>query len=373
MRAWVAIVLAMAAGCAAPQKPERLVRPHRVETHASAEVEPVPAIGLELLVREPEPSPPVTAADVSTVRPSLPPAPRVTPLARPRSGGDALRLADRALELGDALDAAAQYRPLLAAARPADAPYIQFQLARALVAMGQRSEATSLLWSVAHSKGPEAWPALLLLADVRSREIGVPASLRELRSIAGERLTMIEMHLIHLAGPYEAAALLLSAADQTEMQGVACGYTLAAVERIGAQGIPDDVRYGRCRAEIDAYLGLPVGEDPIFDDAITRWEHARDLTDRGQLEPRAWLDAASTYVNAQRRARSSDELDAMRRNTYYAWLNAVVVAMRSGRINDQFMLETQLILDHVGPLYLDDATRVYRGLTAHARNNRRDH
>lgn len=77
MRAWVAIMLAVAAGCAAPQKPERLVRPHRVETHASAEVEPVPAIGLELLVREPEPSPPVTTADVSTVRPSLPPAPRV--------------------------------------------------------------------------------------------------------------------------------------------------------------------------------------------------------------------------------------------------------------------------------------------------------
>lgn len=372
MRAWVAIVLAAAAGCAAPQKPERLVRPQRVETHASAEVQPVPAIGLDLLVREPEPSPPVTAADVSTVTPSLPPAPRLTPLARPRRGGAALRLADRALELGDARDAVAQYRPLLAGARPSDAPYIELQLARALLAVGQRGEAITHLWSVAYSKGPEAWPALLLLADVRSREIGVPASLRELRSIAGERLTMIEMHLIHLSGPAESAALLLSAADRTEMQAIACGYTLAAVERLGEGRVPADVRHGRCRAEIDAYLGMSPTRDVIFDEAFTRWDQALDLTDRGQLAPGAWLDAARSYISAMARARSREERVAMRRNAYHAWRNAVVVAVHSGRISDHFLFETIQIGDGLGHHYRDETHRVLNGLTAHARNHRRD-
>jgi tetratricopeptide (TPR) repeat protein len=314
-------------------------------------------------VQTPTPLPRQHPLALVVVTPALPTAPSLAPLIRPRSGGDALRLADRALEQGDALDAAAQYRAVLATAPAIDAPYAQVQLARALLQLDQRAAAVELLEPVAASGAPEAWPALKLLADLRMPQRGPLGTLADLSHLAGANLPRLEALVVQRAPREEAAAMLLGIALQTRSLARACSYTLAAVDRVGVDRLPFEVRHGRCRHEIDAHLGLPPRSDlPGADEAVVAWDRARLATAAGRLDPLVWLEAARAYARVEDASPGVVPDDVVLWNAYTAWHNAVVVAVLGDHVDIGFLHDSFRVLSHLGP-YRPRGQRVLEDLS----------
>ncbi len=280
------------------------------------------------------------AATPQRMRPELPPRPIAMPLVRPRVRGDALLLADLAMHRGDAFDAAAQYRDLLARLTPGEAHYVRIQLGRAYLALGNTRDAEWLLAQAAASPEDNG-AALFLLADVRLAAVGPVAAYRQLRAIAGRRIDDLENYIVHRAQPGDAAEILVAKVRRSPQADEACSYALAAIDRGGV--LSTDGLGSGCALEIDRARAIVEGRlwldwrNPsrrVMAGALRSWTAAWALVRDGGLDTQPWLDIAQMYAHAGEVALTLDDARVAHRATYLALLNVLRITIVAGPLGD---------------------------------------
>lgn len=169
----------------------------------------------------------------STIPPLPPVAPQLlVPRApRPIIAADALTLAEQALERGDALDAAAQLRPLLSSARPEARPYLEIQLSQAYVALGRLDEAETILRRAVARGTAHSWPAVFELATLLVRDRGADpvATWQELAPRVDPLRTDLGRHLLQFTTSEEAVAALSTYAPPSPTSSLAAHTYVAAM------------------------------------------------------------------------------------------------------------------------------------------------
>ncbi|MBL8619782.1 MAG: hypothetical protein JNK64_00730 [Myxococcales bacterium] len=231
-RLWMLALVALPAACAAPS--ERLARPSP---------RPEPAVGRAAAPARPAltPLPPGLRAWLEArtddeltpaMRRLLPQAAIVVAPGRPLAGGDALALADRALNQGDARDAAVQLAALIDHPRREVAIYARWRLARALLQLGRGDEAEPLLREVAASHRPEAWAALTALAERVAARDGADVAVAQLRGLAlaaDGTAAQLEAAVLDVGPVAGRVALLLDRTRRAVEDEPACASALAAL------------------------------------------------------------------------------------------------------------------------------------------------
>ena len=319
MRGWIvsgAVAACLAACAGRATAPEPLVRPRAAANGLTAAeeaarnrhmllLEGLGRFGAHMDPRQP------AGATPSLVAPVMPPAPVVLPLVRPRLRDDALVLADVALARGDALDAAAQYRALLARRDRAIAGYVNVRLASAYLAMGDVRRADAALRDAVRSPDA-AWYAVVQLALLRLRTQSPSVVLGELSTLLPSRVGDLENLLVHVtlvADPAGAAEVLAAKAARDVSDPRACGYVLAAIARGHAGRAP--YIDARCAPEVERAYAMAYRHtwlDPrnpsrrLLGENLETW-HAATAT----KDPGAWLAIAERAVEAMEVAQTDDD------------------------------------------------------------------
>ncbi len=292
------------------------------------------------------------------------------PLVRPRAGGEALELADLALSRGDAFDAAAQYRAVLATGAQPYAPYVQIQLARAYLALGDGARAQALLREAASASGQEAWTALSRLGELRAAEVGAVVAADELRDLAGPSAEDLEAHLIDRGAPDEAARLLVVIAARTH----SCGYVMQALA-FGTRVVPSWFD-GKClataptavvgaaagaasHARVDgaAMVARNVRTDGVnaflrrFGAAAATWDALAASVLAGDVAPEPWLALAEEYLATA----SLAVLEAHTEDAHFGASHALDVGLalleRAGRIDAAQLARVHVLIKQLDPSY----------------------
>lgn len=218
--------------------------------------------------------PPSLAAILDEVQPDeltpamrrlLPPAPVVTNPGRPPAGGEALALADRALHQGDARDAITQLLPLTASANHDVATYARWRLAKAYLQLREIDRAEPLLREVAASHRPEAWAALVLLAETLAARDGAAKAVARLEPLlAGAQASRDELErAVLLIGPASGRAALLveRAARATDDRPCVCELAAAVLDR----GRAREARGADCLARLrPGWQRHPIPEEVVL-------------------------------------------------------------------------------------------------------------
>jgi hypothetical protein len=149
------------------------------------------------------------------VPPPAPPPPGPPPAfipraQRPTMATGALTLAEHAFARGDAFDAAAQLRPLLATASPEARPYLEIQLCRAYVALSRLDDAEAILRRAIDRGTPQSWPAVFELATLLVRDRGADpfTTWQELAPLVDPLRTDLGRHLMQFTTSADALARL---------------------------------------------------------------------------------------------------------------------------------------------------------------------
>lgn len=184
----------------------------------------------------------VELLDVRALALATPQAPQVfVPRApRPAIPGDALYLAELALDRGDPLDASAQLRPLVARASSDERPYLELQLVRAYVALGRLDDAQALL-EVAIERGTTAsWPAVFELATLLVRDRGEDAydTWQRLSPHVPSLEEQLAHHLIGSTGDERALSKFARAFGLAPWSLLRCRRELVAFEATRPYGLP---------------------------------------------------------------------------------------------------------------------------------------
>ena len=332
MRWHLALAIGVVTACAAAPEPLHRPRPQPEPPMAQVEARRVPRLVT---------LPPSLAAILDEVQPDeltpamrrlLPPAPVVTNPGRPPAGGDALALADRALHQGDARDAITQLLPLTASANHDVATYARWRLAKAYLQLREVDRAEALLREVAASHRPEAWAALVLLAETLAARDGAAKTVARLEPLlAGAQATRDQLErAVLLIGPARsrAALLLERAARTTDDRPCACELAAVVLDRAHER----DISVARCLTRLRsrwqrdqlpeevvlAFAASLRAERPLrrLADAALRWrkldQRASEPTSveawvalsleltgvTGDLTSAAWVPAQTSAVDA---------------------------------------------------------------------------
>lgn len=261
------------------------------------------------------------------VQEAMPPSAVVLPPVRPRMRGDALELADRAFQRGDALDAAAQYRALLDRRDPDIAGYVNVQLAQAYLALGAIDKATWALYEAARSPDV-AWYAIAQLAALRVQTLSAMTVRHQLAPLLPSRIDDLENLLIQLARPEEVPELLVAKVQRNPHDPQACGYALSAIARGATHGF--NGMGGPCAAELSR--AIAIADHQLWLD--TRNPSRRllganlELWTRspGDRNPSTWLGAAERAVLAIEAAQNDED-------TTLASLNSVLALANVARLS----------------------------------------
>lgn len=296
------------------------------------------------------------ADDVLPLHPETPDRPRSMPLVRPRSGGEALALADLALTRGDTFDAIAQYRALLPQVEPDAVPYAELQLARALAARGERDEARADLSRLAKRDGPVAWAALVDLANLRIHQVGAVEATRELAHLAGARHEALVDELIHQLSREHSAALLLDKARRLER----CGYAFEAVRRwpdVETAAVP-----ARCRGRVAnlrwmverrersrSYLAVQRRINPL----VERWDALAVATRNGDHDPAPWLALAEDTLVLRELADQANRRGVIDRTARAALDIAIELALARASPDERLLPQIHAASDSLEREYRD--------------------
>jgi hypothetical protein len=224
----------------------------------------------------------------------------VAPPARPRPprphvGTSALASADRALELNDALDAAAQYRALLAEGAFVPRRYVQLQLARAEIALGRTADAAPRLQSLLALDDEITWPAAYELALVR-----MDAGQGDLMTIYEALSPRLSEHRGELAwlllyrAPRDEMRALVAALRRSDMDTRhRCIDELLVFETDPPAGLPS---WGLCPTidrESDLATGVVLSRKQLLEleSVLVRWTSRIHRGETG--DPARWLRAAT--------------------------------------------------------------------------------
>mgnify|MGYP000954249436 CR=1 FL=1 len=290
------------------------------------------------------------ADDLLPLHPETPDRPRSMPLVRPRSGGEALALADLALTRGDAFDAIAQYRALLPQLEPDAVPYAELQLARALAARGEREEARAGLSRLATRDGPVAWAALVDLANLRIHQVGAVEATRELEHLSNARHEALVDELIHQLSREHSAALLLDKARRLER----CGYAFEAVQRwpdVETAAVP-----ARCRGRVAnlrwmverrersrSYLAVQRRINPL----VERWDALAVATRNGDHDPAPWVALAEDTLVLRELAEEAGRRGVIDRTARAALVIAIELALARASPDERLLPQIYAASDRV--------------------------
>jgi hypothetical protein len=298
------------------------------------------------------------AATPASVQEIMPTSPVVLPPVRPRLRGDALVLADLALDRGDPLDAAAQLRAWIGGRDPATTGYANVRLADAYLALGQIDRATAALTSAVRAPDTE-WYALTRLADLRVPEFGALAVTRQLTLMAPSRANDIEDYIIARAPRADVDELLVRKVERAPNTEASCGFAIAAVTH-GARRIPHGVSE-RCRIEVARAIHAATGE-PWLDErnpARRALEANRaswfTLLSSPAQTPGAWLAIAERYVEAKALATTPADSELASRSAGTALVNVLRVAWAGPRLSDDDRRRFDAVADALAP---DDRKRI---------------
>jgi hypothetical protein len=278
----------------------------------------------------------------------MPPVPVVLPPARPRTGGDALALADLALERGDALDAAAQYRALLDRGDVAIAGYVNVQLAHAYLDLRDVDRAYGALRAAIRSPDT-AWYALAELATLEVRLYAPVSVLQQLAPLLPTRADDLENLLIQLAKPDEVASVLEAKVLRNPRDEHACGYALAAIARGSNRE-----QYGLgsvCETELARAVAVRDG---------ALWLDTRNATRRllgANLEAwratgadaRAWLEIAQRAEDAMSLAQSDADVALASRTAAAALANVLRSLFNGDTLDDGARRRFDIIVEQLAP------------------------
>jgi hypothetical protein len=278
----------------------------------------------------------------------MPPAPVVLPPVRPRTRGDALALADLALQRGDALDAAAQYRALLDRGDVAIAGYVNVQLAHAYLALRDVDRAYGALRAAIRSPDT-AWYALAELATLEVRTYAPISVLQELAPLLPPRAADLENLLIQLAKPEEVARVLEAKVERDRRDEHACGYALAAI----ARGSNRD-RYGLgsvCETELARAVAVRNGALWVDTRNATR----RILADNMNVwrttgaNARVWLETAEGAEYAMSLAQSDADAALASRTATAALANVLRSLFDGDTLDDDAHRRFDIVVEMLAP------------------------
>lgn len=182
---------------------------------------------------------------VATRMPSYVPVGPIPPPLMPRARrpplGQALSLAETSLARGDAFDAAAQFRTLLAGASPDASPYLELQLSRAYAELGDLDQAEAVLRARIRVNTSQAWPAVFELATllVRYRDADAYETWESLAPLADPLRFDLAHHLLQIASS-ETARVRLAGVTAPPPPGIilACEASMAEFLAKPPHGLP---------------------------------------------------------------------------------------------------------------------------------------
>jgi hypothetical protein len=328
-------------GAATPMAPDDLVvrgerqgDEHRVEEAAPSYV----VVSLRELVHRPEGFDELDLEQAERMLkapprpiPRMPPYPPPSTPTRPLDASDAVALADLALARGDAFDAAAQYRALVGRVHGQSADYVRLQLARAYLALDERTRSDPTLRELASRRGPLRWAALVALADAQCEHDDASRVLTDLAPLAGDDAELLADHLIHRSPAEQAATLLVDKA----MRFGECGYAFQALAYgHPLSGLPDTCRemvamfsdYKESAAE-HARLVRDIEFHRHLNDAVARWDRLARAADARHPDPESWVALAEHIVKLTSFAATDENMATVRTATAAALDVAIVLSV----------------------------------------------
>lgn len=295
-------------------------------------------VSLQPLVRRPSGFEPLDLEMAAGARaeppqpmPRLPPYPPASTPSRPYGAGDAVALADMALERGDAFDAAAQYRALVGKARGPTVEYVRLQLARAYLALDDRARADATLRELVSRRGPLHWAALVAIADARCEHEDARRVLVDLAPLAFEDFEILADHMIHRSTPEDAGPLLVDKALRTGE----CGYAFQAA----AYGVPPDALPRACAEMVTAYNEYETSSAEYalrlrdiefrrhLNKVVERWDRLAKVIDAQHPDPASWVALAEQIAKLTSFAATDDHLSTVHSATAAALDVAVVLSL----------------------------------------------
>lgn len=380
MRWHLAVVIVL--GACATTAPETLHRPgQRPEPLEAARATPhLPALvtlppSLALILDEVQPG------ELSpAMRRLLPPRPFVVGPGRPPAGGDALALAHRALHQGDARDAITQLLPIAASADHDVATYARWRLAQAYLEVGEVVQGEALLREVAASHRPEAWAALVLLAESIAARDGAVAAVRRLEPLVARAqgtYDELERAVLTIGPAMPRASLLLERAARIASfdDPQTCACALAAVVLQRARAVTpitwrcvDLLERDKLSAEVTAAFTTTLRASyPVraIADAALRWREFDDGTASSTVG--SWIAMSATLRDVTSDPTSPLWLPA-RRGAIDALANAALRAVAGQRVSRDELQRAYELREHIASA---DRARVYAivdVLAAHTQN-----
>lgn len=287
----------------------------------------------------------------------LPQAPAAVMPGRPLAGGDALALADRALNQGDARDAAVQLAALIDHPRREVAIYARWRLARALTQLGRGDEAEPLLREVAASHRPEAWAALTALAERVAARDGADVAATQLAGLAlaadgtAGQLEAVVLDVGPVAGR---VALLLDRTRRGAEDEPACASALAALVLDVRTAAIEPV--ARCRRALERG-GLADAVAAAFAERLTSERQAlrlvaalarwRELDGAARTTPADWAALAGLLMAATAAGRYSDLGELCSWAAVIALGNAAVRGAEGAPVTAAVVAQARLVADGV--------------------------